>query len=209
MAVCYLVLLLISLFSDSETNVNINLFDILSDLVSVRTEIQRCQRRQVCCSRGCGLCGSAKSPYYHLKRNNPNFNADAKKKGTRKFLQFSNPAFGGRGTGPAIFKRSKAKLHGVRNSNWRHSHANNEIKYNKTLGFHGEGWWKNFSVSTWNPRSLTKKERFEYCKSLGYDVLALTELWKNQSSFQTRSKRFIVSEPAAENLDIHVITTND
>ena len=46
----------------------------------------------------------------------------------------------------------------------------------------------------WNTRSLTC-ERFEYCKSLKYDILALTELWRNQAKYQNRSKQFIVSEP--------------
>ena len=67
-------------------------------------------------------------------------------------------------------------------------------KFDSTLGFPGEGWWKRFTVATWNTRSLTK-ERFEYAKSLGYDVLAITELWRNQSTYQTRRKNFIVSEP--------------
>ena len=38
-------------------------------------------------------------------------------------------------------------------------------------------------------------ERFNYAKSLGYDVLALTELWRNQRKFQTGRKQFIVSKP--------------
>ena len=167
---------------------------MICDLVSVQAEIQKCQRRQVCCSQGCALCGDEKLPYHSYRRDIPNSDTDAKKKGKRIFLQFSNTAFGGRGTGPAVFKRSKAKLQGGLHSNWRHAHAKNEMKFNKTLGLHGEDWWKSFSVVTWNPSILTK-DRFEYCKTLGYDVLALTELWQNQSRFQTRSKRFIVSEP--------------
>ena len=65
-------------------------------------------------------------------------------------------------------------------------------EYDETLGFPGEGW-QNFSASAWNPRSLTK-ERFEYAVSLGYDILALPELWRRQSEFQTSTKQFIVSE---------------
>ena len=65
--------------------------------------------------------------------------------------------------------------------------------YDQTLGFPGEGW-QQFQVATWNTRSLTL-ERFNYAKSLGYDVLALTELWRNQSKYQDSSKQFIVSKP--------------
>ena len=49
-------------------------------------------------------------------------------------------------------------------------------------------------MATWNTRSLTF-ERMEYCKSLNYDVLALTELWRTQDIFQTATKHFTVSEP--------------
>ena len=38
-------------------------------------------------------------------------------------------------------------------------------------------------------------ERFQYCLNLNYDALAVTELWRNQSRFQTESTRFIVSKP--------------
>ena len=69
-------------------------------------------------------------------------------------------------------------------------------KYNATLGFPGEGWWNPlraianwwnnpFTISTWNTRSLTK-ERFAYAKSLGHDVLAITELWRHQSEYLTK-----------------------
>ena len=195
MAICYLVLLLISLTFDRETCANINLFSILSELVSAQAEIQKCQRRQLCCSRGCELCGGA-TLHNCYRHNLPKFIADAIAEAQvgekREFLQYSNPAFGGRGTGPAIFKGGRATLHRERGLIWRHSHAGNYTKFNSTLGLPGEGW-KRFSVATWNPRSLTK-ERFEYCKSLGYDVLALTELWRNQGKFQNKTKRFIVSE---------------
>ena len=36
-------------------------------------------------------------------------------------------------------------------------------------------------------------ERFGYFKSLGYDMLAVTELWRNQDKFTIRSDEFIVS----------------
>ena len=49
-------------------------------------------------------------------------------------------------------------------------------------------------MAAWNTRSLTF-ERFEFCKKLNYDVLALTELWRTQENFQTTTKHFTVSEP--------------
>ena len=68
--------------------------------------------------------------------------------------------------------------------------------YDTTKGYPGEGWSKDhpdFRIATWNTRSLTF-ERFEYCKSLRYDVLAITELWRKQQQFQTRDKSFIIAE---------------
>ena len=65
--------------------------------------------------------------------------------------------------------------------------------FDSTLGYPGEGWGK-LSFATWNTRSLTY-ERFQYCNSLKYDVLAMTELWRNQSKYQTRNKKFIVNKP--------------
>ena len=62
----------------------------------------------------------------------------------------------------------------------------------RRLAFRGEGW-PTLRMATWNTRSLTF-ERLQYCKSLNYDVLAITELWRNQSKYQTRSKSLIVSE---------------
>ena len=58
--------------------------------------------------------------------------------------------------------------------------------FDANLGFPGEGststshepWSSDeptLSMTTWNVRSLTF-ERFYFCKSLNYDVLALTEL---------------------------------
>ena len=65
--------------------------------------------------------------------------------------------------------------------------------FDSTLGFPGEGW-QQFKVATWNTRSLTA-ERFQYAKQLGYDVLAITELWRKQTKYQTRRKQFIVGTP--------------
>ena len=87
------------------------------------------------------------------------------------------------------------------------------IKYDQTLGYPGEGWrWQkrktrrqkkrarrkwsklqpNLKFTTWNCRSLTR-ERFNYCQSLNYDVLCLTELWRNQEKFHTVTKRWTCS----------------
>lgn len=72
--------------------------------------------------------------------------------------------------------------------------------FDSTLGYPGEGWRKHhsrrqkrrrrrkswskdyahFTMATWNTRSMTR-ERFECCKSLGYDVLAVTEQWRTQN----------------------------
>ena len=50
-------------------------------------------------------------------------------------------------------------------------------------------------MTTWNTRSLTF-ERFRYCVNLGYDVvLAITELWRNQHKYQTKSTKFTTSSP--------------
>ena len=72
------------------------------------------------------------------------------------------------------------------------SACNSNRSFDSTRGFPGEGWPK-FQLATWNCRSLTF-ERFEYCKSLGFDVLVLTELWRKQSKFQTSTNEFIVGQ---------------
>ena len=95
--------------------------------------------------------------------------------------QFGSLAFGGRGVG---------LLHNARN--WSVAH----VRFDSTKGFPGEGWSQghpNFRIGTWNTRSMTR-ERFAYCKSLGYDVLAVTEQWRTQDRFQTNDKAFIVAE---------------
>ena len=48
-------------------------------------------------------------------------------------------------------------------------------------------------MTTWKCKNLTF-ERYNYCKSLGYDVLSLTELWDKKGKFQDAVKEFIVSE---------------
>ena len=37
-------------------------------------------------------------------------------------------------------------------------------------------------MATWNSRSMTKN-RFDFCKGLKYDVLAITELWRSAPKF--------------------------
>ena len=71
------------------------------------------------------------------------------------------------------------------------------VIFDPTLGYPGEGWSSKHSglrMATWNTRSMTF-ERFQYCKNLRYDILALTELWRQQSKFQDRTKSFLISEP--------------
>ena len=95
----------------------------------------------------------------------------------RPRIRFSNYVFGGRG---------EAVAHGI------NKRVRPDARFDSTKGFPGEGWTP-FEVATWNTRSLTF-ERFNYCVSLGIDVLAITELWRKQQKFQTRHKQFIVSE---------------
>ena len=71
------------------------------------------------------------------------------------------------------------------------------MEFDSTLGYPGEGWsskHRNLRLATWNTRSLTF-ERFKYCEQMGYDVIALTELWRKQSKFQKSDKSFITSKP--------------
>ena len=67
--------------------------------------------------------------------------------------------------------------------------------FNSSLGFPDEGWAQ-LTMTTWNTRSLTF-ERLQYCKSLNYDVLALaiTELWRKQTRYQTKGTQFPTSSP--------------
>lgn len=94
-------------------------------------------------------------------------------------MYYGNPAFGGRGPACILCK-------GKRNR------ANSTRTFDSTKGFPGEGWAK-LLAATWNCRSLTF-ERFEYCKSLGYDILALTELWRKQDKFLDSTNQFIVGQ---------------
>ena len=79
-----------------------------------------------------------------------------------------------------------------------------QLDYNATLGFPGEGpngtrtsnWSANepnLSMATWNARSLTF-ERFYYCKSLNYDILAITELWRTAHQFADGTTRWTHSK---------------
>ena len=99
----------------------------------------------------------------------------------RPAQQISSLAFGGRGFG---------LMHGAKKRGGAH------VSFDATKGFPGEGWSKNhsgFKIATWNTRSMTHA-RFNYCKSLAYDVLAVTELWRTQHKFQNRRKAFVVGE---------------
>ena len=72
-------------------------------------------------------------------------------------------------------------------------HPETSQQFNSTLGYPGEGWTP-LKMATWNTRSLTY-ERYKYCESLGYDVLAITELWRNQQKYQTKSTKYTASAP--------------
>ena len=93
----------------------------------------------------------------------------------------------------AILRRRKS----VRRRDSRHAKRIRIRKlyrcFNPTLGFPGEGWGL-FKMATWNTRSLTF-ERFKYCENLDYDVLAITETWRKQSKYQSKSTRYTTSTP--------------
>ena len=113
--------------------------------------------------------------YFHAARCRVPYKACRKNRHrNRKLPHYGNLAFGGRGS-PYVVRGRRT------------------FKFDSTLGFPGEGWAK-LTFATWNTRSLTY-ERMQYCRDLGYDVLAITELWRNQARYQTRSKSFIASEP--------------
>ena len=96
-----------------------------------------------------------------------------------------NLAFGGRG--PEL----RRSLHrGGKNATCEKSDS---TLFDSTRGFPGEGWGR-FTMATWNTRSLTF-ERLQYCKSLDYDVLAITELWRRQHLYQCKSTQFTTSSP--------------
>ena len=95
-----------------------------------------------------------------------------------------NLAFGGRG--PEL----RRAIHHKGNSD---SQKAFNALFNSSMGFPGEGWAR-LTMATWNTRSLTF-ERLQYCKTLGYDILAITELWRRQKRYQTKSTAFITSTP--------------
>ena len=72
--------------------------------------------------------------------------------------------------------------------------------FDQTRGFPGEGPDKlsnefvNLTLTTWNTRSLTF-ERFSYYRNLGYDILAITEFWRNAHKFTDGSVSFTHSVP--------------
>ena len=75
------------------------------------------------------------------------------------------------------------------------------FSFDSTLGFPGEGptkeWSREearFTMAAFNTRSLTF-ERFNYCKGLGYDVLALTELWRTGDKFTNGTLMWTHSKP--------------
>ena len=124
-------------------------------------------------------------------------------------VRFGNPAFGGRGAccffnwlrnSNGLKRVSKTVAHDGAQLRTANSNANACVvahrAFDSTLGFPGEGWSKDHAklkIGTWNTRSLTY-ERFDYCKSLQFDVLAITELWRNQQKYQDNSMTFIVGE---------------
>ena len=77
--------------------------------------------------------------------------------------------------------------------------------FDSSLGFPGEGPGKAWSngiseliFAAWNTRSLTF-ERFKYCESLQYDVLALSELWRNYEKFSDGTLKWIYGKPEIVN----------
>ena len=72
--------------------------------------------------------------------------------------------------------------------------------YDQTYDFQGDGpgvWSNKFAqliMTTWNTRSLSN-DRFSFCKNLGFDVLAITELWRSANNYTDGSVSFIPSKP--------------
>ena len=98
--------------------------------------------------------------------------------------------------------------------------------FDSTLGYPGEGWttarkrkrnrknkhkWStefaNLNMATWNTRSMTI-ERFDYCKRMVYDVLAVSELWRTQEKFTSRSYEFTTSATVKDK-DGNLVNDND
>ena len=74
--------------------------------------------------------------------------------------------------------------------------------FDSTLGYPGEGptprkWFAMIAayltIVTWNTRSLSDV-RFKYCAKLGYDILALTELWDNAHRYADGTVRWTYSQ---------------
>ena len=57
--------------------------------------------------------------------------------------------------------------------------------------------FNNFKIGLWNPWSYSN-ERHQYCKSLGYDILGLTELHNKQKIKECMGKRWTTSALAEE-----------
>ena len=74
------------------------------------------------------------------------------------------------------------------------------IFFDSTMGYPGEGHgninWRedNMTMATWNSRSMTKV-RFDYCKRMSYDVLAITELWNNAAKFANGTVQWTYGQP--------------
>ena len=72
--------------------------------------------------------------------------------------------------------------------------------FDNNMGYHGEGpdIWSNkhdnLTMATWNTRSLSF-ERFLYCQNLGFDILAVTELWRSARKFTNDTVSFTCSKP--------------
>ena len=183
MALRQLLLVLTLNLIDSETGTGTILFQYSSDLVSALAEIHL-----VCEARA--LKDSQISQTQHVEPTVPQqFYVHTYRKCNPFFPRLHEFLGGAR-----RLRKARELARRKRHVKLAKSRYRGRYKFDRTLGFPGEGWWKRFTVATWNTRSLTK-ERFEYAKSLGYDVLALTELWRNQSKYQTKRKNFIVSEP--------------
>ena len=75
------------------------------------------------------------------------------------------------------------------------------LEFDSTLGFPGEGpgreWSNRLSMATWNARSMTKS-RFDYCRDLGYDVLAITEMWNTAANYATGNVDWTYSKRALD-----------
>jgi len=172
------------IFLDSEAGINALAFQFSSELVSAVAEIHLPRGRETHQNEIHGQtlnnwCTS--SCYLHLLQH-PTAKTWQKGKTFRKIARYF-------GLDVKVCNANRRRIKFINLARARYRAA----IYNQTLGFPGEGWC-HFQIGTWNTRSLTL-ERFNYAKSLGYDVLALTELWRNQSKFQTRRKQFIVSKP--------------